>query len=366
MENREYLLWLCCLDKIPQEKKQKLMRYFLEADRLFHAGKRELAETGILSAEEIEFFVGEQKEERIRSFADWLSQKGISFCCREDHAYPYRLLEIYDPPLGLFYKGRLPLENPVSLAIVGARACSNYGKEQAYHFAQVLAMAGLQIISGLARGVDSFAHGGALHAGGRTFAVLGCGVDIVYPPEHERIYREILQEGGILSEYPPGTLPYRFHFPRRNRIISGLSQGVLVIEARKQSGSLITADLALEQGRDVFALPGRAGDALSMGTNRLIKQGAELVDQPEDILGYYQVGFAKKREKKDLSLETTEKIVYAKLSFEEKHLDRLAQETGMGTGKLMEVLLGLEEKGLAGQTGLYFHRTGKECSSAMW
>lgn len=363
MESRDYLLWLCCLDRIAQEKKQKLMVYFHTAEHIFRAGRNEILETGILSEEEMEFLAGQQKAERIGEYKKRLSGMGISFCCQEDHEYPYQLLEIYDPPFGLFYKGKLPMPNPVSLSIVGARACSNYGKEQAYHFAQVLALAGVQVISGLARGIDSFAHCGALRAGGRTFAVLGCGVDIVYPPEHERIYCEILQEGGILSEYPPGTVPYRWNFPRRNRIISGLSQGVLVVEARKRSGSLITADLALEQGRDVFALPGKAGDVLSMGTNRLIKQGAELVDTPEDILKYYQIGFVQKRGKKDLSLETTEKIVYARLGLEEKHLDRLAQETGMGTGRLMEILLGLEEKGLVGQTGLYFYRIGNSSYS---
>jgi DNA processing protein len=169
------------------------------------------------------------------------------------------------------------------------------------------------------------------------------------------MYQELLSEGGILTEYPMGMLPYRWNFPPRNRIISGLSDGVFVVEARNKSGSLITAELALEQGRDVFAMPGRAGDPLSLGTNRLIKQGAFLVDKPEDILDFYQIGHHKTNEKKDLLLETEEKIVYANLSLEEKHINRLVQETGMEIGKVMQILFRLEEKGLAGQTGQYFH-----------
>lgn len=355
MENRDYILWLCSLDVIRPDKKCSLMAYYHTAENIFKAEKKELHQLGILSENEINMLAGKQKESQIQQIWEMLKTKDIRFCTSEEAEYPYRLLEIYDPPYGLFYKGRFPEVNAVSLAIIGARACSHYGKEQSYYFASGLAGKGVQIISGLARGVDGFAHGGALHAHGRTFAVLGCGADVVYPPEHDRIYQEILAEGGIISEYPPGTAPYRWNFPRRNRLISGLSDGVLVIEARKRSGSLITVDSALEQGRDVFALPGRAGDSLSEGTNRLIKQGAALVDKPEDILEFYQIGFRKKIEKRDLSLETAEKIVYANLGLEEKHLDRLAQETGMGTGKLMEILLGLEEKGLVGQTGLHFY-----------
>lgn len=355
MENKDALLWFCCLEQISQEKKQKLMAYFCTAEHIFQADKKELLQTGILSEKEWNFLLSNRNQEAVQQCKHRLAHLGISFCGRDEKTYPHQFLQVYHPPLGIFYKGTLPESRAASIAIVGARACSNYGKEQAYRFAQVLAEAGVQIISGLARGIDSFAHCGALYAKGATFAVLGCGVDVVYPPEHERIYGEILQKGGILSEYPPGTMPYRWNFPQRNRLISGLSQGVLVIEARKQSGSLITADLALEQGKDVFALPGKAGDMLSVGTNRLIKQGAELVDDPQDILEYYQIRSASKKEKKDLSLETMEKIVYAKLGFEETHLDKLVQETGMETGKLMEILLKLEEKGLVGQTGLYFY-----------
>lgn len=356
MENKDYILWFCCLDHIGSGKKRKLMEYYHSAGNIFKAKGQELRHLGILKEEEVLYLLEQQKDQVIYALWQSLQDKKISFCTSEEAEYPYRLLKIYDPPYGLFYKGSLPKVNAVSLAIIGARACSNYGKEQSYYFAKLLAEKKIQIISGLARGVDGFAHSGAVAAKGTTFAVMGCGPDIIYPSEHKRLYEEIISSnGGILSEYPPGTMPYRWNFPSRNRIISGLSNGVLVIEARKRSGSLITVDAALEQGRDVFSIPGRAGDPLSVGTNNLIKQGAELVDRPEDILHFYQVDFAGKTEKKDLSLETGEKIVYANLGFDEKHLDRLAEDTGMGIGRLMEILLRLEEKGLVEQTGLYFH-----------
>lgn len=357
MEQRDYSLWFCWLYYIGLNKKKKLMEYYHSAENIFKAKEKELQALNILEKKEIEILQEWQKESVIPALWQLLKDKKISFCTSEEEEYPYRLLKIYDPPYGLFYKGKLPDANAISISIIGARACSNYGKEQSYSFARQLAQKKVQIISGLARGVDGFAHSGAISGKGKTFAVMGCGVDIVYPAEHQNLYEKIVSEGGILSEYPPGTMPYRWNFPQRNRIISGLSNGVIVIEARNRSGSLITADSALEQGRDVFSLPGRAGDPLSVGTNKLIKQGAELVDSAEDILNFYQINLEEKQQKKDFFLATGEEMVYANLGFHEKHLDQLAEETNMGTGELMEILLNLEEKGLVGQTGLYFHTT---------
>lgn len=357
MENKDYILWFCCLNEIRLDKKRKLMEYYHNAENIFKAEGQELRRLMILSEKEMNALQKKQKNQWIKAAWESLKKKKISFCTLDEAEYPYQLRQIYDPPYGLFYKGKLPKKDIISIAVIGARACSNYGKEQSYYFSQILAKKGIQIISGLARGVDGFAHSGACHTGGRTFAVLGSGLDIIYPPENDKLYEQILAlpYGGILSEYPPGTPPYRWNFPQRNRIISGLSNGVLIIEARKRSGSLITADAALEQGKDVFSLPGRAGDPLSTGTNRLIKQGAELVDNPEDILDFYQINLPEKEQKKELILETTEKIVYANLGLGEKHLDRLAEDTKMEIGKLMETLINLEEKGIVEQTGLYFH-----------
>lgn len=198
--------------------------------------------------------------------------------------YPYRLKNIGDPPLILFYKGKLPDEGRPCVAIVGARECSSYGEKTALMFAKELSSAGVQIISGMARGVDGISQRGSISVGGNTFGVLGCGVDVIYPEENKDLFADILKDGGILSEFEPGTEPVRQYFPSRNRIISGLSDIVLVVEARKRSGTYITVTQALEQGREVFAVPGRITDALSDGCNNLIAAGAEIAVNSQALI----------------------------------------------------------------------------------
>ena len=204
---------------------------------------------------------------------------------RGQEGYPERLMPFADMPSRLFVRGALPADEQKTAAIVGARICTAYGKSQAAFFAQVLAANGVAVISGLACGIDAAAHEGALRGKGKTFAVLGCGVDICYPKQNYPLMRRMLENGGgVLSEFPPGAEPLPWHFPIRNRVISALADVVLVIEAKEKSGSLITADYALEQGKTVFALPGRTTDATSRGCNRLIAQGAEIAISPETIL----------------------------------------------------------------------------------
>ena len=215
-----------------------------------------------------------------------LKQRGIRFLTMDDAEYPRRLFRIGDPPFGLYCLGRLPSDFRPSVGIVGTRMASPYGQDQARRFGRELASCGVQIISGMARGVDGIAGRGALDAGGESFAVLGCGVDICYPHENLDLYSALSERGGVLSEYPPGTQPQARLFPPRNRIISGLSDIVLVIEAKERSGTLITVDRALEYGIDVFALPGRVSDRGSAGCNQLIRQGAGIATCPEDILEY--------------------------------------------------------------------------------
>lgn len=187
-------------------------------------------------------------------------------------------------PDALRYRGCLPEEGRAAVAVIGARTCSSYGREMAQWFAGELAAAGVQIVSGMARGVDGIAQQAALDRGGKSFAVLGCGTDVCYPKENEELYERLLTEGGIVSEHPAGTPPIACHFPTRNRIISALSDLVLVVEARERSGTLITVDFALEQGKDVYVLPGRVSDSLSGGCNRLLRQGAGVALHPSDIL----------------------------------------------------------------------------------
>lgn len=201
--------------------------------------------------------------------------------------YPPALAEIYDPPLLLFYHGRLPQPDELCLALIGSRHASPYGRQVAEIFARDLAAQGAVIVSGMARGIDSICHQGALDAEGRTLAVLGSGLDVIYPRENERLYAQICAQGAVVSEFPLGMAALSINFPRRNRIISGFSRGVVVIEAGEKSGTLRTVDYALEQGRDVFAVPGPVTSALSRGTNRLLKQGAKIALSAADIWGEY-------------------------------------------------------------------------------
>ncbi len=214
-----------------------------------------------------------------------MRERGIFLVTEGEPRFPERLSRIPDNPYALYYAGKLPQEEKNSVALIGARDCTAYGRYMAEQFSAAFARAGVQVISGMARGIDGIGQTVALKEGGYSFGVLGCGVDICYPRENKELYEMLLASGGICSEYPPGTEPRGILFPPRNRIISGLSDAVLVVEAREKSGTLITVDMALEQGREVYALPGRATDPLSGGCNRLIGQGAGLVSSPEEILG---------------------------------------------------------------------------------
>lgn len=216
-----------------------------------------------------------------------LVQKGISFYSMEDERFPEKLRQIPDPPYAIYVRGRLPDPGRPALAVIGARTASAYGREQARRYSAAMAENGIQIISGMACGIDGIAGTAALDAHGGSFAVLGSGVDVCYPAENQALYDRLLQEGGVLSEYSPGTRPRARLFPARNRIISALADAVFVVEARLRSGTLITVDMALEQGKEVFALPGRVSDALSSGCNNLIRQGAAIVTDPEDLLEFF-------------------------------------------------------------------------------
>ena len=213
-----------------------------------------------------------------------LADRGIFFVIAGEEAYPRKLAAIPDAPCAIYYVGRLPDDDRKTIAVIGARNCSEYGKAMARQFGEALAGAGVQVVSGMARGIDGIGQQAALDAGGYSLGVLGCGVDICYPPDNKMLYERLIEQGGICSEYPPGIEPRAVLFPPRNRIISGLCDGVLVVEAKERSGTLITVDMALEQGREVYALPGRVTDALSRGCNRLIRQGAEIIVSPQELL----------------------------------------------------------------------------------
>lgn len=215
---------------------------------------------------------------------DELYRRGIRFVTERDEEYPEKLRRLPDAPYALYYVGKLPDAGKRSVAVIGARNCTEYGRRMAEIFGEQLAKNQIEVISGMARGIDGISQCRALEQGGYSFGVLGCGVDVCYPESNRELYEALIQQGGICSEYPPGTMPRPELFPIRNRIISGLADAVVVVEAREKSGTLITVDMALEQGKEVYALPGRADDPLSRGCNRLIQQGAGLVTSPQELL----------------------------------------------------------------------------------
>lgn len=246
----------------------------LAAQLSAHPRKRELAEK----------IINAGKCRNIQEEYAALEKKRIHFTCLGHAAYPDRLIHIPDAPYGIYFRGRLPAKENPSAAIIGARNCSEYGRRMAYRFGEELASAGVQIVSGMARGIDGIGQQAALEAGGYSLGVMGCGVDICYPNENRKLYDMLCECGGVCSEYLPGTLPRSCLFPPRNRIISALSDSILVVEAKNRSGTLITVDMALEQGKDVYAVPGRVTEALSEGCNRLLQQGAQVALSPADMI----------------------------------------------------------------------------------
>ena len=321
--------------------------------------------------------IGDKTARQIKAFKDWkkvekelecADRTGVSIVTSQDPLYPSQLLSTYDYPAFLYVKGHLK-EDDVNVAVVGSRTASTYGKFTTERLCRELVLRGITVISGLARGIDSAAHRGALSGKGRTIAVLGCGLDVVYPPENEKLFTEISLQGALISEFPFGTPPNAPNFPARNRIISGISLGVVVVEASEKSGSLITARIALEQGREVFAVPGSIDSSGSRGTNKLIKQGAKLIENVEDILEEIlpQVTRAPKvvkpdqRQKQpddqqkiltsspDLVLKETEKTVWQVLSQKPVHIDQIITSTGLTAHEVLVILLNLELQGLIEQ-----------------
>jgi DNA processing protein len=291
-----------------------------------------------------------------------VARSGLRVIVWGDAAYPSLLRHIASAPLVLYLRGTLEPGDEAAVAIVGARHATDYGETVAHELALELSRRGLTIVSGLARGIDAAAHRGALEATGRTLAVLGSGLDQIYPPEHGPLADQVAGSGALLSEFPLGTAPLRPHFPRRNRIISGLSLGVIVVEAGVASGALITAHHALEQGREVFAVPGRVHARYSEGCNRLIKAGAKLVETWEDVLAElvpHLKGRKSRRTETPLpDLGPEEQRVFDLLTDGPLHIDLLIGRAGLQAGRVASALVGLEMKGVVRQLhGKVFERT---------
>ena len=270
-------------------------------------------------------------------------------CYQQDHlGYPKRLRDYKGMPKQIYAIGKMPDERIPIVAIVGARMCSPYGRHHAFTYAKLLARHGVQVISGMALGIDGVAHEGALAGGGETYAVLGCGVDICYPARNRKIYNQTIENGGIISELPAGYPPLRQNFPMRNRIISAMADVVLVIEAKTKSGSLITADFAMEQGKTVLALPGRVDDELSKGCNYLISQGAGIAYSVESVLSELNMRYVLKKEnqqKNKIGLATTKKLVYSCVDLTPKDLHSIMAEVPGTVAEISKILLELQLEG---------------------
>ncbi|MDZ7314512.1 MAG: DNA-processing protein DprA [candidate division KSB1 bacterium] len=352
------VLYLMTIPGLGSFRIRNLIKRFKTVQAVLAASVRELVEIeGIDKTLAMQIKRGgdqnfvEKQAEKIRSAGALL----ISYW---DPHYPQLLRRIADPPLLLFVKGKVETIGALSVAIVGTRSPSGYGKIMAEKFSSELAQRGITIVSGLARGIDTIVHAAVVRTGGKTVAVLGSGVDVIYPEENKRLTEQIVQNGALISEFPMGTKPDAPHFPRRNRIVSGMCRGVLVIEAGEKSGALITADAALEQGREVFALPGNINNPKSCGCNRLIQEGAKLVTSVEDILD--EIGISSSQptpSEPSIPLTSKEKSVVEVLTHEPIHIDKIASLCRMPVGEVLGILLSLELKNLVRQTpGKHFLR----------
>ncbi|MBM6851837.1 DNA-protecting protein DprA [Oscillibacter valericigenes] len=294
MSALKYWLWLTELPGLTNQTRLALLRHFPTPEDVYYADPEEVLLTEGITREQAKLLEDKDCSGADRILAD-CQRLDLDLLTIQDAGYPNRLRNIYDPPCLLYVRGRLPaFDDEASIAVVGTRDCTPYGVSCAEKLGYGLAAGGAVVVSGLARGVDSAALRGALRAGGTVTAVLGNGLDVVYPPENQYLYEDVAAAGALISEYPPGTPPEAKHFPVRNRIMSGLCLGTLVVEAPARSGALITAGTALEQGRDVFAVPGPIDAPASVGCNRLIRDGAGLVSDAWDILGEYEPRFPDK------------------------------------------------------------------------
>jgi DNA processing protein len=357
MSDPKYWVALSALQDVGPVLSKKLLSVFETPERIFDAEMSDL-----LSVEGI----GINRARNIKEFPFWknvdnhvrvLEKKDIKVVDINNTSYPEMLRQSEDAPIVLYVKGDIQSQDRYAIAIVGSRKPTPYGISVAENISEELASMGFTIVSGMARGIDAISHKGALRAGGRTIAVLGSGLDVPYPAENKGLMDKIAGSGYVVSEFPPGTPPDKENFPRRNRIISGLSFGVLVIEATADSGSLITAGYALEQGREVFAIPGNITSLTSVGTNELIKRERTNVRQ-KTLLGNLPVlkGFIRSKEKAKIEITDEEKKICNLLTGEPKHIDNISRESGLPTSKVLEILLRLELKGVIRQiTGNRFY-----------
>jgi DNA processing protein len=373
-EDSKYWMALKSIDGIGNASFGPLLKHFRSPANVFSATVNELLKTPGINKNSALAISAFKNWDHILLQMDLLDKMGADIITWLDKSYPANLQNIYDRPAFLFVLGHLP-ENMIPVAIVGSRNASAYGRFTTDKISRELALRGVTIVSGMARGIDSCAHRSALASRGKTIAVLGSGLDVIYPQENKKLFDAIAQNGAVITEYPPGTQPVPYHFPERNRIISGISYGVVVVEAGVKSGSLITASLALEQGRDVFAIPGMIDSAHSRGTNSLIKQGAKLIDSVDDILEdvlpqlkrpsvqpaqrqeeiFPEPISSKEMGKNHESLPPAFMDILKTLSQKRIHADDIIADAGLPSSQVLSMLITLELQGIIEQhPGKYF------------
>ncbi|MGE5630649.1 MAG: DNA-processing protein DprA [Caulobacteraceae bacterium] len=363
MRDTRYWLWLSTIPGIGSKRLMELVNYFGSAENVFECSRDDLIKSGLLGEKAISAVILGKSLENIDYYLKSVKENNVKVYTIHDSEYPDNLKLIHDPPPIIYVKGELKKEDNFAIGIVGSRKASDYGLKAAGRIAARLAELGITIVSGMALGIDSAAHNGALQGRGRTIAVLGCGLKNVYPKSNTWLSRDIVKNGALISEYPLDTEAMAQYFPARNRIISGLSLGVIVVEAGEKSGSLITADFALEQGREVFAVPGNISSPNSKGTNALIQNGAKLVSSIEDILEELNLNIIYNEKKninnneemKDIGKE--EKAVLDSLKTTGRNIDEIIRATGLTAGKVMSAITKLELKELIQQNEGYYYTT---------
>jgi DNA processing protein len=365
----KYWAWFSSLVKITPRRRLKLLKHFGEPALLWECPEAELRKLPFCTPKTVEAVLDGRLRNNAAGILEAVCIYGADIIPITDERYPELLKNIPDPPLALYCRGKLQKEE-ACVAVVGSRRATCYGLDMAKRLSGDLAKQGVTIVSGMARGIDSKAHLGALESGGRTIAVLGCGVDVIYPFENRDLMNRICESGAVISEYVPGTQPIPANFPARNRIISGLSQGVAIIEAGEKSGSLITADFALDQGREVFAVPGNINSRNSCGTNKLIREGARLVTDAADILeelGICRPGDGKRavlwnrlqgtgtKQFPEPLFGKEERTISQRLLEGPAHIDGIARDCGISVQLVSSVLVMLELSGFVEQLpGKYY------------
>jgi DNA processing protein len=352
MEKRGYWVGFNLVKGIGAVRMQQLIDYFGDVERAWFGSYQAFRQAG-LSEKLSERIIEIRNQFNLDKYIETLARQNIKILIKEDPDYPRYLREIQQPPPVIYLRGNLVIEDDWAVAIVGTRRVTHYGKQIAEQFAKTLAEHHITVVSGLARGIDGVAHQAALNSGGRSIAVLGSGVDKIYPPEHKLLAQKMMDQGAIISDYPPGTPPESSNFPPRNRIISGISRAVIVIEAGIKSGALITADFAVDQGREVYAVPGNINSIQSKGTNQLIQNGARPLTDIRDLLTDLQVELIQEHQefRKQSPSGKTESVLYSLLNDQPIHVDEIIQKAELSVSEVTAQLTVMELKGMVRHVG---------------